>query len=281
MNRLVEYINKLCFIEKIQKMYVGFEINARIGTNKGLEHLEKSGEILYQKHSKIIEDKLNIFLLPDGSFDATKMRENWFPQIQADIFLSHSHADEKLAKRLAGYFESEFGLTTFIDSCVWGHADKLLKKIDKETCYNEEKKTYDYNIRNYTTTHVHMMLASALHEMIYNTETLMLLNTGKSVKTNIKDLIKKTESGWIFSEIKMSKLVEKRSPWQHDNRKQKLEKGGKFLFSESVNETKSFVHEIDTSHLYELNWDDIKEWKKEHRSKTCHPLDTLYRFKTE
>jgi hypothetical protein len=209
------------------------------------------------------------------------MRENWFPQIQADIFLSHAHADEKLAKRLAGYFSSIFGLTTFIDSCVWGHADKLLKKIDNETCYNKETKTYDYNIRNYTTTHVHMMLASALHEMIYNTETLLLLNTEKSVKTNIRDLIKKTESGWIFSEIKMSKLVEKRSPWKHDNRKQKLVKGGKLLFSESVNETKSFVHEIDTSHLYQLNWDDIKEWSREHSGKTCHPLDTLYELKTE
>lgn len=261
-------------------MFVGFEINARMGANKGLEHLEKAGTELFQEHSQIVKSKLKLFLLPDGSFDASKMRENWFPQIKADIFLSHAHADEKLAKRLAGYFKSEFGLTTFIDSCVWGHADMLLKKIDKETCYNEDTKTYDYNIRNYTTTHVHMMLASALHEMIYNTETLMLLNTEKSVKTNVKDLIKKTESGWIFSEIKMSKLVEKRSPWEHDNRKQKLEKGGTVMFSKDLNEAKSFVHEIDTSHLYELNWEDIKEWKKEHNNKTYHPLDTLYKLKT-
>lgn len=257
-------------------MFVGFELNVKMGTNKGLEHLDVEGNKIFNEHSRIIEKKLKEFLLPDGSFDATKMRENWFPQINADIFLSHSHADQKLAKRLAGYFEKEMGLTTFIDSCVWGHADKLLKIIDNDTCYNKDTKTYDYNIRNYTTTHVHMMLASALHEMIYNTEVLLFLNTEKSVKTNTKDLIKKTESGWIFSEIKMSKLVEKREPHLHESRIQKLEKGGVVMLSETKKETRSFLHEIDTSHLYEISWNDVTNWKNKQLQSDAHPLDTLY-----
>ena len=113
-------------------MFVGFELDAKNGSKKGLEHLEKEGAIMFNKHSKMVEGKLNEFLLPDGSFDAAKMRENWFPQIEADIFLSHAHADEKLALRIAGHLKKEFGLSTFIDSTVWGHSDSLLKEIDNE-----------------------------------------------------------------------------------------------------------------------------------------------------
>jgi len=32
---------------------------------------------------------------------------------------------------LAGWLNSTFGLEVFIDSCVWGSADGLLKKVDE------------------------------------------------------------------------------------------------------------------------------------------------------
>ena len=67
------------------------------------------------------------------------MQANWFPQIKADIFISHSHKDEDLALALAGWLKVSFGLTAFIDSCVWGYANDLLKMIDYKYCY--QKKT--------------------------------------------------------------------------------------------------------------------------------------------
>lgn len=47
------------------------------------------------------------------------MQVSWFPQIKADVFISHSHSDEKLAIIFAGWLYNAFGLTAFIDSCVW------------------------------------------------------------------------------------------------------------------------------------------------------------------
>ena len=70
----------------------------------------------------------------NDKIDGTKMQENWFPKVDADIFISHSHKDENLAKGLAGWLYKEFGLEAFIDSCVWGYANDLLLEIDKKYC---------------------------------------------------------------------------------------------------------------------------------------------------
>lgn len=48
----------------------------------------------------INEDLMN-FLDDDFVFDGSAIQEDWFPQINADIFISHSHRDEKTAKVLA------------------------------------------------------------------------------------------------------------------------------------------------------------------------------------
>jgi len=45
----------------------------------------------------------------------------------------------------------------------------------------KDGKIYDYELRNYTTSHVHMMLSTALTEMIDNTECIMFYNTSLSV----------------------------------------------------------------------------------------------------
>ena len=62
-----------------------------------------------------------------------------------------------------------------------GYCDDLLRQIDNEHCKKEDGKTYDYNLRNYTTSHVHMMLSTALTEMIDKTECIMFYNTPNSV----------------------------------------------------------------------------------------------------
>ncbi len=42
--------------------------------------------------------------------------------------LSHSHKDKKLAIEFAEWLKKEAGLTTFIDSCILGYSNELLKK---------------------------------------------------------------------------------------------------------------------------------------------------------
>ena len=84
-------------------MYRGF--NLLLKNNFFKQDFEKFQEIgvksFLNQIAKIIE-KISSFANGDGSLDGTKMQKNWFPQIKADIFLSHSHKDEKLAIALAG-----------------------------------------------------------------------------------------------------------------------------------------------------------------------------------
>ncbi|MGL5262686.1 MAG: hypothetical protein ACRC9P_09930, partial [Bacteroides sp.] len=114
---------------------------------------------------------------------------------------------------LAGWLKNTFGLTVFIDSCVWGHSNDLLKEIDTNYCYQSESKVYNYQKRNYSTSHVHMMLSVALTQMIYNTECLFFLNTPNSITP--KSIISQSESPWIYSEIATTRLIKLRKPREH------------------------------------------------------------------
>ena len=182
------------------------------------------------------------------------MQANWFPQIKADIFISHSHKDINLAIALAGWLQETFGLTVFIDSCVWGYANKLLKMIDNEYCYQKETNTYNYQKRNYSTSHIHMMLSVALTQMIDNTECLFFLNTPNSITPNT--IINQTESPWIYSEIAMSRLI----------RKKELKEYRDMVVTESQNAfadggTINVRYDLPTEHLTEVDADILETWK--------------------
>ncbi|WP_147463089.1 toll/interleukin-1 receptor domain-containing protein [Pseudomonas syringae] len=154
--------------------------------------------------------------LVDGekNLNATAIEDHLFPKVQADVFISHAHADQAEAINLAIAFQ-RIGLTAFVDSCVWGHADDLLNKVDKKFSANKGKEnSYSYELRNRTTSNVHMILNSALHEMIDRSELLIFLDTDHSVK--VKDLMEDDEylsSPWIFSELMFAKRT-RRTPRQ-------------------------------------------------------------------
>ena len=126
------------------------------------------------------------YLSPCGELKASEIEKDWFPEIKADVFWSHSHKDEKDVIALAGFLNN-LGLTTFIDSCVWGYADDLLKQIDDTYCISKKSSDdlidfYSYQKRNQSTTHVHMLLNGALMKMMDNTECLIFLDTPNSLK---------------------------------------------------------------------------------------------------
>ena len=89
---------------------------------------------LYEDDRSQIEEDLGKFALSQDSLDGDAIMSNWFPKIQADISISHSHADVKYVITLAGFLNKKFGLRSFIDSCVWGSSVKLLKEIDNRFC---------------------------------------------------------------------------------------------------------------------------------------------------
>lgn len=143
----------------------------------------------------------------DNVLNADKIQELLFPLFDIDVFISHSHADEDEAIRIALSMK-KIGLKAFVDSCVWAHADKLLEKIDNKFCIPDGWSNYSYRLRNRTTTNVHLILNTALQQMIDRSELFIFLGTENAVK--IDDYItgeNRLSSPWIFSELTFVKNV--------------------------------------------------------------------------
>ena len=86
------------------------------------EKYESEGKEYYEKTKTDIQNSLKEFIGKDGVVDGSGLQESWFSTKQKfDVFLSHSHTDEKLAISLAGFLKRELNLNTFIDSCLWGY----------------------------------------------------------------------------------------------------------------------------------------------------------------
>jgi len=166
----------------------------------------------YKANKKEVLDDLKDYLLVDGnSLDGNEIQNHLFPEADVDIFLSHSHGDENAVIKLAILLERK-GLKVFIDSCVWGNAFELLEVIDKKYCRNSDDSAYDYYKRNYSTSHVYMMLNTALHKMIDKCEVFLFLGTpnSTSVKNGIENK-KSLKSPWIFSELAFVQHVQRKS----------------------------------------------------------------------
>lgn len=274
------------FDVKIDDYFYNSELN---------KHLA-SGMSIYQEHERQAKKSLKEFLYDNGHIDGSAMKSNWFQIEKVDIFISHSHQDITKVKAFAGWLYDEFNLTAFIDSCAWGYCDELLKQIDDEYCKKKDGKTYDYDRRNYTTSHVHMMLSTALTEMIDNTECIMFYNTPNSVSLaddveTIKNAKKKvTLSPWIYHELAMTSLVRQS---EAERTIPLLEKSlSHKMYSEKNNI--NIEHDVDKylKEMLPLTSDELKSWKRNYAILThkldgdgilhiqgyenIHPLDVLY-----
>lgn len=276
-------------------MYRGFQLNLNLKGRFSIEALRISefierlkeygdqGVAKNKENKSIVQKTLHDFFLSDGSIDGSKMQENWFPQIKADVFISHSHQDKELALGLAGWLYEEFGLKAFIDSTVWGYANDLLRMIDDKYCYQKTTKTYSYQKRNYSTSHIHMMLSVALTQMIDNTECLFFLNTPNSLTPDPDS--NQTESPWIYSEISISRLI-RRKKLEHYRTEALMESQKTF----SAGEQLGIRYDLNTEHLTEIDVDVLKTWERSWSSSgssnsnypqyskdlRVHALDKLY-----
>src|SRR5690554_2728388 len=191
-------------------MYTGFNLEfKRYFTEPQESYYLAKGKDLFKQYSNKVEQKLEELILENGNIDGGRMQTNWFPTVEADIFLSHSHKNENSAIALCGYLYENMGIKTFIDSCIWGYSADLLKKLDEEFCKKEDG-LYDYNKRNFTTSNVHMMLSTALTKMIDKVECLFFLNTPDSISFE-KGVKSTTLSPWIYSEIETSKMINRKT----------------------------------------------------------------------
>lgn len=248
-------------------MFAGFNLI----TDTQFEDYQKLGDAIFLNNEKQVIDDIELYIDTEGNIDGSGIQAEWFPQVKADIFISHSHRDEAKAKGLAGWLYEKYGLTTFIDSCVWGYSIELLRKIDNDYCLNEDKKTFNYHKRNYSTSHVHMMLATALTMMIDKAECVIFLNTPNAVCA--EEIIDKTESPWIYYETVMTNLVRHKKLSEY--RKEIIKKS---IFNEQA--SLNIKYNVSLDHLYELNQDELEEWSGLYNGiRDEHPLDILYKKK--
>lgn len=258
-------------------MYRGFELKdlkkSFFGDN--FRNYYSTGKSNFEGYKSEIQRTLKAFENSDKSLNGDKMQSNWFPQIKADIFLSHSHDDEDLVIAFAGWLKEKFAIDVFIDSCVWKYSKDLQNIIDRHYSIDDGKLIYDRVL--YASSHVHMMLNTALMQMIDNCECIMFLNTPNSIRPN--EVVNKVVSPWIYSELGMTKLIKWKDIKDH-RRSVLIEK------SENFSEQLSIGYNLDTEHLTKLNLDDLKFWNRQvPRLKTLtfmdsrKSLDILYEMK--
>lgn len=230
------------------------------------------GDAIFNKARATVKHSLESFL--DGHIvDGTKLTKNWFPTIPADVFISHSHKDEEDAIKCAGWLKGEFGLEPFIDSCVWGYADNLLKLIDNKYCLNPGGETYSYEKRNGSTSHVHMMLSTALSAMLDATECVIFINTPNSITSS--ESIAKTQSPWLSFELGTMRIIRRKKPTRHIIRLEHFSEGK--VVKASTDYTAEY--KVPLSELATLTVAELEEWRNTYQTRfrgRRHALDILY-----
>jgi hypothetical protein len=253
-------------------MYCGYDIKCFQKLDiEGLDEYYNYCLSIFEPQKIDVMLNLKYFALADGTLNGSAIQSNWFPHIKSDIFLSHSHSDEKIAIAIAGALKKDYNLNVFVDSCLWGNSNDLLRMIDDKYCLNLHSDTYNYSKRNSSTSHVHMMLSTALAMMIDNSESVFFLNTPNSLNTS--DVIQQTMSPWIYSELTISRLIQKKKPVRHTVRIQDSVRKSAENFSVDIKYT------VDTSHFRELIAEEFQSWIEEIGNlPKLHPLDVLYQI---
>ncbi|MFP5992400.1 TIR domain protein [Helicobacter pylori] len=117
------------------------------------------------------------------------------PQLKnAQVFLSHSHADRNKALEVKDYLESQTKRKVFIDSLFWDYKDDVLNKLAR---YDDISKIEDA----FT-----LILRESLEYMIKKCPYFVFLQSKNSVSLN-QDLLKITYSAWIYEELKIANTL--------------------------------------------------------------------------
>lgn len=264
-------------------MFAGFNLTIDLDSFKEMIKRDKYdfyfyklyGEAVLGKQKAKCNDELKQYVT-NGTVDGTKLEEDWFPQIKADVFISHSHKDTDLASALAGWLNDKFGITCFIDSHVWGYINDLFKMINKDSWYLTNNEEYLA-----AASHVNMMLCIALQKMIDKAEAVIVINTENSIKKYEDIYDKSTYSPWIYSEIVCTQIVRNKELSEY-------RKGSKVYFSEAtesqkhINESYQAAYKVSLDHLKDINTSNLTEWalnwSKVSNRQNRYSLDELYKI---
>ncbi|GAA6883507.1 toll/interleukin-1 receptor domain-containing protein [Helicobacter pylori] len=121
------------------------------------------------------------------------------PQLKdAQVFLSHSHADKNKALKVKNYLESETNHRVFIDSLFWDYKDNVLNKLAK---YDNTSKIKDAFV---------LILRESLQDMIEKCPYFVFLQSSNSVSN--QGLSCTTYSAWVYEELKIAHSIRESRP---------------------------------------------------------------------
>ncbi|MFT2710175.1 TIR domain protein [Helicobacter pylori] len=118
------------------------------------------------------------------------------PQLKnAQVFLSHLHADKNKALEVKNYLESKTNhrVRVFIDSLFWDYKDDVLNELEK---YDDTSKIKDA----FT-----LILRESLQDMIEKCPYFVFLQSNNSVSN--QGLSCTTYSAWIYEELKIAHSI--------------------------------------------------------------------------
>lgn len=240
---------------------------------------------------KVEEDKLDdvIYQAANGKIDGDEIIKAYFPSMTPHVFISHSSKDKKTAIKFANYLFQKHGITSFIDSQIWGHIDHALEilngKYSKLRKENNGSIIYSHRKANIISSNIYAMLNIALMKTMDGSDGLILISSENSVGGDgydVEDLLANkyaTESPWIYSEINFSKMLR---PRMHERPQIYALDGTESFVSQEVRkdmmfESVSFVLRAELEHMVHVKRNDLMDIMKLNPRK--HPLlnlDNIY-----
>ncbi|UOR44212.1 toll/interleukin-1 receptor domain-containing protein [Helicobacter pylori] len=199
--------------KNIKKITKAFKVDLNSGENQSI--LKPSARPFnnqaYQVNEvpkKIVE---KIYKLIEGAkypnddtiLNHNEIKEVFFspfkPQLKnAQVFLSHSHADKNKALEVKNYLESKTNHRVFIDSLFWDYKDDVLNKLAE---YDDTSKIEDA----FT-----LILRESLQNMIEKCPYFVFLESKNSVSNQGLSCI--TYSAWIYEELKIAHSIRESHP---------------------------------------------------------------------
>ncbi|MUU31261.1 TIR domain protein [Helicobacter pylori] len=163
-----------------------------------LDHIAQKIRNILKKHGSRKDIILNHRELQEAFFSPFK------PQLKnAQVFLSHSHADINKALEVKDYLESQTKRKVFIDSLFWDYKDDVLNKL-------AEYAEYDDNDISVIEDAFTLILRESLQDMIEKCPYFVFLQSKNSVSFN-QDLLKITYSAWIYEELRIAHSISSES----------------------------------------------------------------------
>lgn len=242
-------------------MIGGFNL---VGFDNFIEDLEQMPASITAKdvdYTQLFKD-----CIVNEAIDAQKLQDGIFPVNENyDIFISHSHDDEELAIKLKNWIETKLKMTCFLDKEIWGSGNAILKEID-DLCWKPDRKVYDYNERNLTTSYVHVMLCNALMQAMDNCKFVFFLNTPSSITAESAWAEPKTHSPWLFYELSVLKYIQK----EPDRIRKSFSRGRESLH-EAVQRIMNYTA-VDLMNLPKLKFSDFLEMSVLDKAVCCETL---------